>query len=165
MSVLPGEFHSFEAAGILQGEHEGQRRERSDPLDLPQQVRFWVVLFRDRIQLSVVGSDALRKRADLLQDGPKGRQKRLGDVLFGPLVEAPGRALGQASPEGFDRSTDVGDQLRGGTHQRLTRADYGHMGLGLFAPVFEWVEQLRVEARKSLARLSASTSSVSCLFE
>jgi len=38
----------FEAVGILQGEHEGQSRQRPDPLDLVQEFRFRVVLFADR---------------------------------------------------------------------------------------------------------------------
>jgi hypothetical protein len=67
--------------GILQGEHEGKRRERPDPLDLAQELGFWVVLLRDRLQLAIVLADALGERADLLQDWTKGRQKRLGNVL------------------------------------------------------------------------------------
>jgi hypothetical protein len=49
----------FEAVGVLHGEHERERGERPDPFDPPQQIRFWVVLFRDRLQLSVVLADAL----------------------------------------------------------------------------------------------------------
>src|SRR5215204_5394984 len=37
----------LEAVGVLQGKHEGQRREHSDSLDLPQELRFGVVFFRD----------------------------------------------------------------------------------------------------------------------
>jgi hypothetical protein len=59
----------LEAVGISHGEHEGERRERSDPLDLAQELGFWVVLFGDRLKLSVVFADALGQRADLLQDG------------------------------------------------------------------------------------------------
>jgi hypothetical protein len=79
----------FEAVGVLQGEHEGERSERPDPLDLSQELRFRVALLSDRLQLSVVLADALGERADLLQDGTQSRPKRLGDVLLGPLVEAP----------------------------------------------------------------------------
>ena len=57
----------------------------------------------DRLQLSVVVSDALGERSDLLQDGLERRQKRLRDVLGRPLVEGPCGALGQAGPEGLDR--------------------------------------------------------------
>ena len=57
------------------------RCKRSDSLDLPQELGFRVVLFRDRLQLALVVPDALRKRADLLQDGPEGRTQGLGDVL------------------------------------------------------------------------------------
>ena len=60
----------FEAVGVLHGEHEGKRREPSDSLDLTQQLGFRVVLFRDHLQLALVVADALRKRADRLQDGP-----------------------------------------------------------------------------------------------
>jgi hypothetical protein len=38
------------------------------------------------------------------------------------------------------------NQLRAATHQRLARADDGHMGLALFAPMLEWVQQLRVHS-------------------
>ena len=71
--VRPHRATLFEAVGILQGEHEGQGRERPDPLYLPQQICFWVVLLADRLQLSVVVLDALRQRAYLLQDGTQGR--------------------------------------------------------------------------------------------
>jgi hypothetical protein len=40
----------------------------------------------------------------------------------------------------------VVDQLRAAIHQRLPRADDGHVGLGIFAPVLERVQQLRIEA-------------------
>src|SRR5215211_4294465 len=51
-------------------------------LNRPQQIRFWVVLLADRLQLSVVVLDALGQRADLLQDGFQGRPECLGDVFF-----------------------------------------------------------------------------------
>jgi len=38
----------FEAVGVLYGQHERERRKRTDPLDLAQELRFWVMLFRDR---------------------------------------------------------------------------------------------------------------------
>jgi hypothetical protein len=38
------------------------------------------------------------------------------------------------------------DQLRAATHQRLTRADDGQMSLAVFAPVLEWVQELRIQA-------------------
>ena len=60
------------------------------------------MLLRDRFQLSLLVADTLRKRADRLEDGSESRPKRLGNVLGRSLVEAPGRALGQAGPEGFD---------------------------------------------------------------
>src|SRR5215210_1742952 len=78
--------------------------------------------------------------------GPKGRHERLRYVLGGSLVEASSQALGQASSEGLDRSSNVVYELRAGAHQRLTRADDGHMGLGVFAPMFEWVQELRVHS-------------------
>jgi hypothetical protein len=94
--------------GLFQRQHEGKRRKRSDSLDLAQEVGFvWVVLLRDRLQLPLVapGMRSLSEPISLLQDGLEGRQKRLGDVLLGSLVEAPGRTFGQeASPEGLYRS-------------------------------------------------------------
>src|SRR5688572_12609852 len=69
-------------------------------------------------------------------------------------------ALGQPSTEGFDRSPNAVNELRAGTHQRLTRADDGHVSLALFAPVLEGVQQLRIEARQAGQVLKASTSSV-----
>src|SRR5215217_4576886 len=99
----------FEAVGVLhQGQHEGQRRERSDSLHLAQELGFlWVALLGDCLQLALVVPDALGERADRLQDGSEGRQKRLGDVPRRSVVEAPGRALGQAGPEGLDCSSEV----------------------------------------------------------
>jgi hypothetical protein len=63
----------LEAVGILQRQHEGKRRKRPDSLDLAQELGFRVVLFADLLQLALVVADTLRQRADLLQDGPKGR--------------------------------------------------------------------------------------------
>jgi hypothetical protein len=37
------------------------------------------------------------------------------------------------------------DQLRASTHQRLTRADYGQVSLGVFAAVFERVKQFGID--------------------
>ena len=64
-------------------------------------------------------------------------------------MEAPGRTLGQAGPEGLDRSSDVVHELRASTNQRLARADDGHMGLGVFAPMLERVQELRIKTRQA----------------
>ncbi len=76
----------FEAVGIFQGEHEGQRRECSNPLDLAQELGFRVAFFGDGFQLALVVADALCQRADRLKDGPKGRPERLGDVCSAALL-------------------------------------------------------------------------------
>ena len=71
-------------------------------------------------------------------------------MLLGRLVvEASGRALGQASSEGFDRSADVVDELGAAIYQSLPGADDGHMGLRVFASMFEWVQELRVKTRQA----------------
>src|SRR5215213_1072741 len=50
----------FEAVGVLQGQHERQRRELSNSLDLAQELGFlWVALLGDRLQLALVVPDAL----------------------------------------------------------------------------------------------------------
>jgi hypothetical protein len=142
--VRPHRAALFEAVGVLQGKHERERRQRPYPLDLAQELRFGVMLFAERFQLSVVLTDTLGERADLLEDRPKGWPKRLGDVLGGSLVEAPCRALGQASPEGLHGSPNVVHELRAAIHQRLPRADQGYVGLALFAPVLERIQELRI---------------------
>ncbi len=96
-----------------------------------------------------VVADALCQRADRLKDGPKGRPERLGDVLRRSLMEASRRALGQAGPEGLDRSADVIDELCTATYQRLPGADDGQVSLALFAPVLERVQELRVQASQA----------------
>jgi hypothetical protein len=64
--VRPHRAALLEAVGILQAEHEGKRRKRSDSLHLAQKVGFMrVVLFSDRLQLPLVVADALRQRAYL----------------------------------------------------------------------------------------------------
>jgi hypothetical protein len=75
-------------------------------------------------------------------------------VLCRFVVEASGRALGQPSSEGFDRSSDVVYELRAATDQCLPGADYGHMGLGIFAPVLERIQELRVHSCQSSQILS-----------
>ena len=69
-------------------------------------------------------------------------------------MEAPCRALGQTGSEGLHGSPDVVYQLRASTHQRLARADYGHMGLALLAPVLEGVQELRVHSSQASQILS-----------
>jgi hypothetical protein len=123
------------------------------------------VLLGDRLQLPVVVPDALRQRADLLKDGPERRHERLGDVLGRLVVEASGRALGQAGPEGLDRSADVIDQLRAGAHQRLPGADDGQVSLGAFASVLERIQQPGIQSCQASQVLKASISSVLRLFE
>jgi hypothetical protein len=50
----------FEAVGVLQGQHEGERRERTDPLNLAQELGFLrVALLGDLLQLALVVLDAL----------------------------------------------------------------------------------------------------------
>ena len=41
---------------------------------------------------------------------------------------------------------DVVDQLRAAIYQRLPGTDDGHMSLRVFAPVLEWVQELRVHS-------------------
>jgi hypothetical protein len=43
----------------------------------------------------------------------------------------------------------VVEQLGAAIHQSLPRADDGHMGLALFAPVLYGIEQLGIEARQA----------------
>src|SRR5215203_684519 len=110
--VCPHRAALLEAVGIFQGEHEGERRERPDPLHLAQERGFlWVVLLGDRFELSVVSADALGERADRLEDRLESRTQGLRYVLGCPLVEGPCGALGQAMAEGLDRSPNVVDQL------------------------------------------------------
>ena len=110
--------------------------------------------FRDLLQLALVVADTLCERAYLLEDGSKSRPECLRDVRSSSLVEASGRALGQVSPEGLDRSPNVVDQLRAATDQRLPGADDGQVSLALFAPVLERIEQLRIEACQTSEVLS-----------
>ena len=84
-----------------------------------------------------------------LSDYAPSAPKRLGDVLCSWLVEASGRTLGQAGPERLDRPPNVVDKLRAAPDQRLARADYGHVGLALFAPVLEWIQQFRVHSSQA----------------
>src|SRR5215211_6330240 len=90
---------------------EGAWPPPSFTLNLPLQAAtvliLWVALLGDCLQLALVVPDALGERADRLQDGSERRQKRLGDVPRRSVVEAPGRALGQAGPEGLDCSSEV----------------------------------------------------------
>jgi hypothetical protein len=57
----------FETVVIFDGEHEGERGQRPDPLDLAQEPGLWVALLGDFLQLSVVIPDALCERSDLLR--------------------------------------------------------------------------------------------------
>jgi hypothetical protein len=73
--------------------------------------------------------------------------------------------LGNLPPKDLTASADVVDQLRAATDQCITRTDYGHVSLALFAPVLERIEQLRIQTRQASQVLKASISSVLRLFE
>jgi hypothetical protein len=121
MSPLFGDsVHTpFEAVGIFQSEHEGERGKRSNSLNLAQEFGLWVALFSDGFQLSIVVADTLCQRAYLIQDGSEGRPQRLWYVLRPSVVEAPRRALGQAMTEGFDRSSNVMRQPTNASRERM----------------------------------------------
>jgi hypothetical protein len=73
---------SFRSGKDLPGEYESKCSKRSDSLHLAQEIGFMrVVIFSDGFQLALIVADTLCQRADLLQDGPESRQKRLGYVL------------------------------------------------------------------------------------
>jgi hypothetical protein len=61
-------------------------------------------------------------------------------------MEGPGRALGQAMTEGLDRPADVVDKLGAAIYQRLPRADDRHVGLALFAPVPQRIQELGIHS-------------------
>jgi hypothetical protein len=151
---------SFRSGRDLQSEHEGKRCKRSDSLDLVQELGFWVMLFRDGFQLPIVFADTLRKRAARFQDGSKDWPERIGDVLRRFVVESHRWAFGQPATKGLDCSSNVVYKLCAGTPQRLTRADDGHMGLGVFAPMLEWVQELRVKTYQASQIPKASIRSV-----
>jgi hypothetical protein len=76
----------------------------------------------------------------------KGRPECLGDVLDDLVVEAHSRALERPSPKGLHSSPNVVNELRAATNQRLARADYGQVSLGVLTTVFDWVEQFRIHS-------------------
>jgi hypothetical protein len=67
-------------------------------------------------------------------------------VLGCPLVEASGRALGQARTEGLHGSPNVVHKLRAAPDQCLTRADDRQVSLGVLTAVFEWIELFRIHS-------------------
>jgi hypothetical protein len=48
-----------ESLRVFQGQHEGERGKCPDPLDLAQEIRFWIVLLADRFQPTVKFADTL----------------------------------------------------------------------------------------------------------
>ena len=52
------------------------------------------------------------------------------------------------------------DQLRAGIDQRLAGADDGQMSLAVFAPVLEWIQELRIQACQASQVLGVYLSSV-----
>ena len=92
----------FEAVGIFQGEHEGQRGKRPDPLDLAQELGFWVVLFGDGFQLSVVFAEIRSVSEPIVSRiGPRAGRSASGTcsgallwkLLAGPLGNLPPKDL------------------------------------------------------------------------
>ena len=69
--------------------------------------------------------------------------------------------LGKRAPKDLTARVPWVDQLRAAIYQRLPGADDCHMGLALFAPVLEWVQELGVHYSSQASQdLKASTSSV-----
>ena len=73
--------------------------------------------------------------------------------------------LGRRAPKDLTAPLPWVYQLRAARDQRLPGADRGHVGMGVFAPVPDRVEQLRIEASQAGQVLKASISSVLRLFE
>ena len=86
--------------GILQGEHERERRERPDPLDLAQEIGFGVAFFGDGLQLAVVLANALGERAYLCSRmGPKAGQSASGMCSEALLWKLLAGHLGKRAPK------------------------------------------------------------------
>ena len=90
----------FEAVRILQGEHERERRERPDPLDLAREIGFGVAFFGDGLQLAVVLANALGERAYLCSRmGPKAGQSASGMCSGALLWKLLAGHLGRRHPK------------------------------------------------------------------
>ena len=97
--VCPYRTTLFEAVGIFQGEHERERRERPDPLNLAQELRLWIALLGDPLKLAVVVADALCQRADLLEDGPRAGRSASGMCSEARLWKLLAGHLGKRAPK------------------------------------------------------------------
>jgi hypothetical protein len=88
---------------------------------------FGVVLLADHLQLTLIVSRIRSVREPIVSKmGPRaGQSAPPVCVRASFLVEASRWALGQPSTEGFHRPSNVVDQLRAATDQRLARADDG----------------------------------------
>jgi hypothetical protein len=72
--------------GILQGEHERERRERADSLDLAQELRFGVGFLGNRLQLAIVLADTLCQRAYLCSKMVPKASKSASGMCWGALL-------------------------------------------------------------------------------
>src|ERR687890_309421 len=81
--------------------------------------------------------------------GPRAGKSASGMCSEALLWKLLAFALGQPSAEGFDRSADVVYEPSAAIYQSLPGADDGHMGLRVFASMFEWVQELRVHSSQA----------------
>src|SRR5215210_6171310 len=78
--------------------------------------------------------------------GPRAGMSASGMCSAAFLWKLLAFALGQAMTEGLDRSSNVVHELGAAIYQRLPGTDDSHMSLRVFAPVLEWVQELRVHS-------------------
>ena len=158
--VRPYRAALFEAVGILHGEHERERRKRSDPLDLAQELGFWGSA-PWRSSPAAARSSRMRSVSEPIcsKTGSRAGKSASGMCSEALLWKLLAGHLGKRCTEGFDRSSNVVYQLRAATDQRLPRADHGHMGLGSSPRCLSGYKSFG-SRRARRARFSASTSSV-----
>jgi hypothetical protein len=122
--VCPYRTTLFEAVGIFQGEHERERRERPNPIDLAQELRLWIALLGDRLKLAVVLADALGKRAYLCSSmGPRAGVSASGMCSAARLWKLLAGHLGKRAPKDLTAPRTLGS--RAGCGNRPTPASSG----------------------------------------
>src|SRR3712207_3606902 len=136
----------LEPTRVLQGQHEGQGGQCSNSLYLPQQLGFLVVLLGECFEFAVVIPYAGTQRSYGLEDGLQRFSQELGYPIGGLLMEARSRALGQTLSEGFDRSTDMVDELRTATNEHFAGVQKRQVSLGLLTSVLERVQELGINS-------------------
>jgi hypothetical protein len=136
------------ALRIAEGEHEVQRRHRSDAWHLAEERRLWVLGTGDVFHGAVILFDLSTQRRDRVEEGAKARLQVRRDQGRRFLREPARVTRRQPDPDGLHDTAHRVDQSRPRSNEQGTRAQLGDVRIVLMSDVRDGCEQRRIRTRQ-----------------